>query len=111
MHILSLVTDNNPLSLTAGQTYAECSNESILQSFRPSLSYQFVLSIFEWPFYVGFTVAADSNRAECVDLQAVTKQQNGFSVEKRDFVICEQQKDTSSFSLALSDQRYCLGRL
>ena len=42
---------------------AECSKWSILQYFRPSLSYQlslkiFVSSIFEWSFYTGFTVAA-----------------------------------------------------
>ena len=41
---------------------AECSKESILQYFRPSLSYQFtllktfVLSFFECPFYTGVTV-------------------------------------------------------
>ena len=50
---------------------AECSKGSILLYFRPSLSYHlslrslfcllfvikiFVLSIFEWPFYTGFTV-------------------------------------------------------
>ena len=39
----------------------ECSKGSILQYFRPSLSYHLslrylVLSIFEWPFYAGFTV-------------------------------------------------------
>ena len=46
------------LSLNAVQKYC-----SILQYFRPSLSYivpvvikTFVLSIFEWPFYTGFTV-------------------------------------------------------
>ena len=48
------------LSLNAGQKYAECSNGSILQYFRPSLSYHlslrlFILSTFEWPFYTGFT--------------------------------------------------------
>ena len=39
---------------------AECSKGSILQYFRPSLSYHFVkifvLSIFMWPFYIGFTI-------------------------------------------------------
>ena len=41
---------------------AECSKGSILQCFWSLLSYQlsvikiFVLSIFEWPFYTGFTV-------------------------------------------------------
>ena len=43
------------------KSIAECSKGSILQYFRPSLSYHyvikiFVLSIFEWPFYTGFTV-------------------------------------------------------
>ena len=38
------------------KSIAECSKGSILQYFRPSLSYQFVLSIFERPFYAGFTV-------------------------------------------------------
>ena len=47
------------LSLNAGQKYC-----SILQYFRPSLSYHlslryFLLSIFEWPFYTGFTVYED----------------------------------------------------
>ena len=37
----------------------ECGKGSILQYFRPSLSYHlsfkiFVLSIFEWPFYTCF---------------------------------------------------------
>ena len=36
---------------------AECSKESILQYFRPLLSYHLSLSIFEWPFYTGFTVS------------------------------------------------------
>ena len=60
------------LSLNAGQKYCRM----LMQYFRPSLSYQlslrslllstfiklpfvikiFVLSIFEWPFYTGFTV-------------------------------------------------------
>ena len=39
---------------------AECSMGSILPYFRPSLSYHlsliFVLCIFEWPFYTGFTL-------------------------------------------------------
>ena len=43
------------------KSIAECSEGSILQYFWPSLSYQiviriFVLSIFEWQFYTGFTV-------------------------------------------------------
>ena len=42
------------------KSIAECSKGSILQYYRPSLSYQlslssFVLSIFEWPFYTDFT--------------------------------------------------------
>ena len=47
------------LKLNVGQKY--CRIWSILQYFRPSLSYHlslkiFVLSIFEWLFYTGFTV-------------------------------------------------------
>ena len=43
------------------KSIAECSKGSILQYFRPTLSYKFVikifvLSIFELPFYTGFTV-------------------------------------------------------
>ena len=43
------------------KSIAECSKGSILQYFLPSLSYHFVtkifvLSIFEWQFYKGFTV-------------------------------------------------------
>ena len=44
------------------KSIAECSKGSILQYFRPSLSYHFVftfvLSIFQWPFKTGFTVSA-----------------------------------------------------
>ena len=50
------------LSLNAGQKYCRMLQESILQYFRPSQNLPFVvktfvLSIFEWPFYTGFTVA------------------------------------------------------
>ena len=43
------------------KSIAECSNGSILQYFQPSIKLPFVikifiLSIFEWPFYTGFTV-------------------------------------------------------
>ena len=43
------------------KSIAECSNESILQYFRPSLSYHLslrslFLSIFEWQLKTGFTV-------------------------------------------------------
>ena len=49
--------------LNASQNIAEF--WSILQYFRPSLRYHFVvktfgLSIFEWPFYTGFTVLDQS---------------------------------------------------
>ena len=74
------------VSLNASQSIAECSNGSILQYFGPPLSCStsiklycrmlqgehsailstsiklpfvikiFVLSVFEWPFYTGFTV-------------------------------------------------------
>ena len=40
------------------KSIAECSKGSILQYFQPSLSYIFLLSIFEWPIYTGFTVSA-----------------------------------------------------
>ena len=47
-------------SLMQVKSIAECSNGSILQYFRPSLSYRvikiFVLSIFEWPLKTGFTI-------------------------------------------------------
>ena len=48
--------------LMQAKSIAEGSKESILQYFRSPLSYlltnvgSFVLSIFEWPFYKGFTV-------------------------------------------------------
>ena len=48
--------------LIQAKSIAECANGSILQYFRPSfiklpiLIKIFVLSIFEWPFYTGFTV-------------------------------------------------------
>ena len=38
------------------KSIAECIKGSILQYSWPSLSYIFVLSIFEWPFYTDFTV-------------------------------------------------------
>ena len=50
------------LLLNAGQKYCRMLQESILQYFRPSLSYlpfvfkTFVLNIFEWPLKTGFTV-------------------------------------------------------
>ena len=45
------------------KSIAECSKGSILQYFRPSFQLPFVikifvLSIFEWQFYTGFTVYA-----------------------------------------------------
>ena len=49
------------LSLIAGENIAECSNgehSAILPTFikLPFVIKIFVLSIFEWPFYTGFTV-------------------------------------------------------
>ena len=48
------------LSLNAGQKYCRMLLESILQYFRPSLSYDLSLralsSIFEWSLKTGFTV-------------------------------------------------------
>ena len=48
------------LLLHAGQKYCRMLQGGILQYFRPSLSYHLSLksffSIFEWPFYKGFTV-------------------------------------------------------
>ena len=48
------------------KSIAKCSKGSILQYLLPPLTYQsslntFVLSIFEWPFYTGFTVFRLSN--------------------------------------------------
>ena len=53
------------------KSIAECS-QSILQHFRPSLSKlsvgikTIVLSIFEWPFYTGFTVL-HQNPMRCLE--------------------------------------------
>ena len=49
------------LALNAGQRYSRMLQESILQYFRPPLSYHlslkiFVLPIFEWPLKTGFTL-------------------------------------------------------
>ena len=49
------------LSLNAGQTYCRMLQESILQYFRPSLSYHlpfktYILSILEWPLKTSLTV-------------------------------------------------------
>ena len=44
------------------KSIAECSNGSILQYFRSSLSYHLSLgslSIFEWPLKTGFTVCIE----------------------------------------------------
>ena len=38
------------------KSIAECYKGSILQYFRPSLSYNLSLRSFEWLFYTGFTV-------------------------------------------------------
>ena len=47
-------------SLMHVNSIAECSKGSILQYFRPSLSYRLslrsFLSIFDWPLKTGFTV-------------------------------------------------------
>ena len=42
------------------KSIAECSKESILQYFRPSLSYHLPLTMFKWPLKTGFTVLATS---------------------------------------------------
>ena len=45
---------------------AECSKGSILQYFQPELGYHLSLrslSIFEWPFYKGFTVCLNILKA------------------------------------------------
>ena len=46
------------LSLNAGQKYCEWEHSAILLTFikLPFVINIFVLSIFEWPFYTGFTV-------------------------------------------------------
>ena len=58
--VWSLVFKTN-YRLMQVKSIAECSPWSILQYFRPSLSYSlslktFVFSIFEWSFYTGYTV-------------------------------------------------------
>ena len=50
-----LIFKNN-YHLMQVKSIAECSKGSIMQYFRPSLSYHFILSVFEWLFYTGFTV-------------------------------------------------------
>ena len=49
---------------------AECSNGSILQHFRPSLTYHVSLRslfvYFLWPFYTGFTVDAYTDVLACI---------------------------------------------
>ena len=48
----------NQLSLNAGQKYSRMEHSAILPIFikLPFIIRIFVLSIFEWPFYTGFTV-------------------------------------------------------
>ena len=50
------------LLLIAGQKYCRMIQQSILQYFRPSLSYlnHLSLSTFEWPLETGFTVVTNS---------------------------------------------------
>ena len=55
------------------KSIAECFQMSILQYFRPLLSYQlslrpFVLSIFKWPFYTGLTVRSLDREAKMSQL-------------------------------------------
>ena len=53
------------------KSIAECSNGSILQIYRPSLSFHLplrsllFLSMFEWPLYTGFTVPSYIARLNC----------------------------------------------
>ena len=61
-----LVFKTNYDRLMQVKSIAECSKGSILQYFRPSLSYRlslrsFVCLLFEWPFYAGFTVGENIN--------------------------------------------------
>ena len=51
------------LLLNAGQKYCRMLQGTHSAIFRPSVSYNlsFVLSIFEWPFYTGFTVVCLHN--------------------------------------------------
>ena len=51
----SHIYKEDQLSLNAGQSIAECSKGSILQSFWPSLSYHFFF-FFEWLLKTGFNV-------------------------------------------------------
>ena len=54
------------------KSIAECSKGSrILQYFQPPLSYHFVLSIFEWPFYTGFTVLTIYTQKMCLSRTAL----------------------------------------
>ena len=53
------------------KSIAECSEGSILQYFRPSLSFHLSLRsgfclLFEWPFYTGFTVYSYTNNLFCI---------------------------------------------
>ena len=63
------------------KSIAECSNESILQYFRPLLSFHltlrsFVLSVFEWQLKTGFTVFFFY-----VDDRFILKQMSSMEVE------------------------------
>ena len=65
------------------KSIAECSKESILQYLRPSFSYHlslliFVLSIFEWLFYTGFTLYGSVNVVEglCISIDVIAGKVN-----------------------------------
>ena len=70
------------LSLNAGQKYCRILQESILQYFRPSLSYHLSLRplfslFFEWPLKTGFTV--------------ITKYLQNYTISQRSCVVyCSQ---------------------
>ena len=67
------------------KSIAECSHWSILQYFRPPLSYHFplslVLSIFKWPLKTGFTVDYIYEREKLIeDTCNLTEELSAFSI-------------------------------
>ena len=53
-----LVSFQDPLSLNAGQKYCRMLQVEHSAILSTCIKLPFALSIFEWPFYKGFTVAA-----------------------------------------------------
>ena len=93
------------------KSIAECSKESILQYFRPSLSYHLsvrsFLSIFEWPLKTGFTVFI-SNIEVYVSIQGNKSIMQAYFYKiffqhgrKADF-LTKQEADTFYLSICLA---------